>query len=290
MKKRIVITVLISLLSIALLTAVLVYTLRPDIRFLIRENISALVRHADVQEVTPECTAMTIDELASQETVSFNTCLMLISQAYPLSSEYSPATVEHNGARMSSETLSAFLLLSSYICDEYGMTLYIRSSYRTAEEQQEIYDSSPKGVAAIVGASEHQSGMALDIYLEGYSGNALLKCEAGQYINSSCWQQGFILRYPSGETKTTGIVFEPWHIRYVGEVHAKLIYEEALTLDEYICDFLAPGKFYHYENACISRQAPTEEGALSIPDGASFVTISPDNTGYYIITAYYTEQ
>ena len=45
---------------------------------------------------------------------------------------------------------------------------------------------------------------------------------------------GFILRYPKGKEKITGFKYEPWHYRYVGVKHAKMIYEGNLTLEEYL--------------------------------------------------------
>ena len=48
---------------------------------------------------------------------------------------------------------------------------------------------------------------------------------------------GFILRYPKGKEEITKMKFEPWHIRYVGEETAKFIFENNLTLEEYINDF-----------------------------------------------------
>ena len=43
-----------------------------------------------------------------------------------------------------------------------------------------------------------------------------------------CWEYGFILRYPEGTEEITGIVYEPWHYRYVGEEAAKAIMEKEL--------------------------------------------------------------
>ena len=45
---------------------------------------------------------------------------------------------------------------------------------------------------------------------------------------------GFILRYQQNKESITGYNFEPWHFRYVGKVHAGFIYENELTLEEYL--------------------------------------------------------
>ena len=47
---------------------------------------------------------------------------------------------------------------------------------------------------------------------------------------------GFIIRYPKGEESVTGYQYEPWHLRYVGKEVAKEIYEEKLTLEEYLAE------------------------------------------------------
>ena len=49
---------------------------------------------------------------------------------------------------------------------------------------------------------------------------------------------GFVIRYPEGKEKITGVNYEPWHIRYVGEEIAEEIYGSGMTLEEYL---LCPG-------------------------------------------------
>ena len=48
-----------------------------------------------------------------------------------------------------------------------------------------------------------------------------------------CADYGFILRYPKDKTNITGIIYEPWHFRYVGVEAAKYIMSNNLTLEEY---------------------------------------------------------
>ena len=55
-----------------------------------------------------------------------------------------------------------------------------------------------------------------------------------QWLMTHCWEYGFILRYPKGTTNHTGIIYEPWHYRYVGLEMAKEITESGLTLEEYL--------------------------------------------------------
>ena len=45
---------------------------------------------------------------------------------------------------------------------------------------------------------------------------------------------GFILRYPDDKQEITGIIFEPWHFRYVGVEHATIMTDQNLCLEEYL--------------------------------------------------------
>ena len=57
---------------------------------------------------------------------------------------------------------------------------------------------------------------------------------AFKWLTEHSWEYGFILRYPNGETDITGIIYEPWHFRYVGLEAAKEITEAGITLEEYV--------------------------------------------------------
>lgn len=117
-----------------------------------------------------------------------------------------------------------------------------------------------------------------------YGGTAFLKHEVGRWVNSNCSDYGFIIRYPYYGEKETGISYEPWHLRYVGQPHARIISENRITLEEYIVS-LRPGVFYSYEsggeNWLILR---TNGDELSIPDEFISAEISKDNTGGYVVT------
>ena len=55
-----------------------------------------------------------------------------------------------------------------------------------------------------------------------------------KWLEENCYKFGFIIRYPRGKESVTGYVYEPWHIRYVGEKVAKKIFESGLCLEEYL--------------------------------------------------------
>ena len=51
-----------------------------------------------------------------------------------------------------------------------------------------------------------------------------------------CQEYGFILRFPDGKSDLTGIIFEPWHYRYVGKEAAAEIMERGICLEEYLAE------------------------------------------------------
>ena len=54
------------------------------------------------------------------------------------------------------------------------------------------------------------------------------------WLMENSWRYGFILRYPNGTTDATGIIYEPWHYRYVGKELAKELHDSGLCLEEYL--------------------------------------------------------
>lgn len=114
------------------------------------------------------------------------------------------------------------------------------SGYRSLEKQQSLFDASDKNQNGIYwtaapGASEHHSGLAVDlgIYRDGASYNF---DGEGQYsyIISNAYRYGLIMRYDPAKSDITGVYGEPWHLRYVGPAHAQYMFENNLCLEEYI--------------------------------------------------------
>ena len=83
---------------------------------------------------------------------------------------------------------------------------------------------------ALPGASEHQTGLTMDVnsITESFGNTA-----TGKWLAQNSWKFGFILRYPKDKEDITGIVYEPWHFRYVGRYHAEQMYNLGMCLEEY---------------------------------------------------------
>lgn len=125
-----------------------------------------------------------------------------------------------------------------------GEILVSVSGYRSYQTQATIYQRKQKKVGtkkadnyvARAGASEHQLGLAMDLGWDDYHGcsEKFPRSKAGKWTTENCWKYGFILRYQAGWEEITGYKQEEWHFRYVGEEHAKAIYENQMPLESYL--------------------------------------------------------
>ncbi|MBR5370387.1 MAG: tRNA pseudouridine(55) synthase TruB [Bacilli bacterium] len=143
-----------------------------------------------------------------------------------------------------------FLSLKEYL-KELNIYIDIDDSYRSINTQEEIYNKYLNlngqeycdNYVAVPSFSEHHTGLAIDIMLK--VNNSFLREDMDQFayidtfeeIHKHLYKYGFILRYPKGKEKITGYSYEPWHFRYVGKFIAKIIYENNLTLEEYLKDY-----------------------------------------------------
>ena len=86
------------------------------------------------------------------------------------------------------------------------------------------------------GTSEHQTGLCCDITDRYYEmkDRSLENTELYQWMSAHCQEYGFIVRFPDGKEDVTGIIYEPWHFRYVGKEAAAYIMEHDLTLEEFL--------------------------------------------------------
>lgn len=229
---------------------------------------------------TGETEKWDLDALSAHGHVTFSEALMLINSSHPLPDTFEPLLEDYNGARMHPQMIASYIALRDTVEAKTGIRIYVSADFRTAEEQEEILKNSPPGIAAEVGCSEHEAGLALDVYAPYYAGENFLKSAAGREVNRICAEFGFVLRYPKGKETLTGISYEPWHLRYVGEPHAQLLADSGLVLEEYI-EAMEIGTWYRTDGYLIGRCRADE---LYFPVGWVSCVISPDNCGNYIVT------
>lgn len=173
------------------------------------------------------------------------------------------------------------------------------SGWRSEAEQREIWDGSmresgeefTRKYVALPGCSEHQTGLAIDLALradnidfirpefpyDGVCGR--FRALAADY--------GFVERYQSGKEGVTGIAAEPWHFRYVGRPHARIMCEMGLCLEEYV-EYL---RAYPYPERLLEVRGEVYEAevgfagardALELPDAP--YQVSGNNVDGYIYT------
>lgn len=133
-----------------------------------------------------------------------------------------------------------------------GYNLNFASGYRSYELQTELYNgyvdqlgqSGADATSAKPGYSEHQTGLAVDIF-ETNSDCILESCfgktKPGKWLAENSWKYGFILRYENGTQDVVGYEYEPWHFRYVGKDVAAAYHESgAHTYEEFVGAPAAP--------------------------------------------------
>ena len=129
-----------------------------------------------------------------------------------------------------------------------GANLWVVSAYRSHEKQTTNFNNKVQeyknngytdedayvataAIIAVPGTSEHSMGLAIDV-------NSLYTSfeDTAEFtwLMENCADFGFILRYPKDKVDITEITYEPWHYRYVGTNHAKIIMENEICLEEYL--------------------------------------------------------
>ncbi|MCL2360598.1 MAG: M15 family metallopeptidase [Defluviitaleaceae bacterium] len=163
--------------------------------------------------------------------------------------------------------------------------LFVSSAFRDFYRQAYIFgDGSNSAYVMPPGHSEHQTGLAADILIADIGMAEMAHSPQGRWMADNSYRYGLILRYPQGMEHVTGINFEPWHFRYVGQIHAYYIMKRGFVLEEYIRYIHNQGHFSFEKNDethHIIFQLP-QNGMIYVPYGRDF-TISADNKGGYII-------
>ena len=198
--------------------------------------------------------AQNSDEDPGQETDTQDWRLILVNEDYPLDASYEPESLTSV-----SETCQVdgriYEDLQQMMEDgaAQGLSMYVTSAYRAYDRQVNIFNESmqerlSQGMTpleayqdtsiqvAMPGTSEHATGLAVDIISTHYDelDERQGDTEEQKWLMEHCQDYGFILRYPSDKSDITGIIYEPWHYRYVGKEAAQEIMEQGITLEEYL--------------------------------------------------------
>lgn len=179
---------------------------------------------------------------------NLNTNLLLVNKYNYLTEDYVPSNLENisttyarSGMQLVKEAKEAFETLSKNAKKD-GMNVIAMSSYRSYNYQVNLYNNyvaqdgkeAADKYSARPGYSEHQTGLAVDVYNLNLPYTSFEETEEFTWMQENAYKYGFILRFPKDKVDITGYQYESWHYRYVGKKVAKEIKDNNLTLEEYI--------------------------------------------------------
>lgn len=178
--------------------------------------------------------------------------LDLVNKTHPLPADYVPpdlteVTAVAPGApatQLSAPAAAAFEQLSAS-AEAEGYTILLQSGYRSYERQKKLFagyvkrdgQNAAEQYSAPPGCSEHQMGLAVDVTSPSVNyklDHNFGSTAEGSWLAENAHRFGFIIRYLEGKQDITGYIYEPWHIRYVGKKPAAEIYQQNVTLEEYL--------------------------------------------------------
>jgi D-alanyl-D-alanine carboxypeptidase len=185
-----------------------------------------------------------------------------------------------------------------------GVNLYIVSTYRSQEYQKENFERSvadrmSAGMdydaaytdtlreVTLPGYSEHNAGIAADIMTTTYTSmddDGFKNTDEYAWLTEHAAEYGFILRYPEGKEDITGIIYEPWHYRFVGVYYAEDITAQGLTLEEYFAEngWLDPAGKAQYHLGPIGDISPDSVQTYVTPD-PNAITVTVASGGEAIV-------
>ena len=178
---------------------------------------------------------------------NLNTNLILVNKYNYLTEDYIPENLEpidiayaRSGIQLVREAKEAFETLSEDAKKE-GKNISAMSSYRSYDYQVNLYNNyvatdgkeAADTYSARAGYSEHQTGLAVDVYNKVLPYTSFEETEEFNWMQENAYKYGFILRFPKDKVNITGYQYESWHYRYVGKEAAKYIHNHDLTLEEY---------------------------------------------------------
>lgn len=218
--------------------------------------VQELVLPDVLEEETAQDTGDTAEEQGTEEMEEHlpeDWNLILVNRTHPIPEDYQVELKNiGSGHKIDARAYDDFRAMIQAAKSE-GIYIYVTSSYRDLDKQTELYNKKVESyvtqgysyenakeqagqVVAVPGTSEHHLGLALDLVSSEYRrlDEKQENTKGFKWLKEHSWEYGFILRYPNGETDITGIIYEPWHFRYVGLEAAKEITESGLTLEEYV--------------------------------------------------------
>lgn len=182
--------------------------------------------------------------------------LVLVNSKSPLPEGHSVETVEIASSYARDKGMSFDSRAVEYLnnmcaaAEKDGIALLAISSYRPHTRQEALFSNEladvkaenpnmseeeavklASTVVAYPGTSEHELGLSVDL---NSVEQTFEHTKQFNWLSSHANEYGFVLRYPKDKEEITGIIYEPWHYRYVGVEHAKKTTALNMCLEEYI--------------------------------------------------------
>ena len=183
----------------------------------------------------------------SLKATNLNTTKVLVNKHYYLENNYVPDNLETISTRFALSNMkmvniakTAFeemastakkenlniIAMSCYRSYDYQVNLYNKYVRSDGQEKADTYSGRP-------GHSEHQTGLAVDVYNGKENYTNFEKTKEFEWMNKHAHEFGFILRFPKDKESETGYIYESWHYRYVGKEIAQYIKEHNISYEEY---------------------------------------------------------
>ena len=218
-----------------------------------RSEPSSRISEIDSSETAGSLPEGAIPSAAKPEEGTEDWMLLLVNAQNGIDADYEPELAEvQNGYRMDVRAVPALQRMIADAAEE-GVDLLVCSAYRPYSSQERTFNNSIQtylaqgysqadayamtaAYIAVPGYSEHQTGLAADIVTPAYQtlDSGFAETAAAKWMAAHAAEYGFILRYPKDKTEITGIAYEPWHFRYVGETAAREITDAGICLEEYL--------------------------------------------------------
>ena len=181
--------------------------------------------------------------------------LVLVNGNLPLDAEPAPALAaadDATGQQLEAEAAEQYRAMAAAAAAD-GITLELVTGYQDVSAREAAFDARKqvyleKGLseeeaaayAACVcppaNASEQATGYAADILSPDCTekNTSFADTRAYEWLSAYAAEYGFILRYPADKQDITGVMYEPWHFRYVGTDAAMEMRETGECLEEYV--------------------------------------------------------
>lgn len=170
--------------------------------------------------------------------------------------------------------------------DKEGVTLYLRTAYRSYQEEERRYRQLTKrGREAVKpGETDYQTGLAVTVVDAQWLSQDLTaefaQSEGYLWLADNAGRYGFVVRNPQGKEELTGSAWEPWHLRYVGIKPAAYMRRNSLCLEELAAQYQEALELFSAAGGEVEEVAEAEK----LPEGIVELEVTnPDGDNDFII-------